>query len=212
MEEQPQEIFGERKTIPVERRMSKFERGLLKHWLIGLATTQTIPSLDTRLTPDVGQKSDVPKIKVQAPSQASDTTDDDPRVDSEPRGIDSVLANDERKPPEKVLEPESDTAEGCPQPIENQNEGDPNPPQTQKLKKRKTFVRKTRNLIARKVFLKMALGRQLAIPVSHLLAKFLLSKSFSLSCKICERSHSSFLLELYPWTRQIRSKSGNSEH
>jgi len=133
--------------------------------------------------PSDPENSNVPRIKVQAPSQGSDTMDDRSEAAREPRRIENVLANERQVSLEEAPVPEDSNATKAPQPNEDQGDASEISP-THRQGKRTMMVRKTRNFLARKMFLKTALGSRFAIPAKEGLRR--LARGEDIDLKIVE--------------------------
>ena len=123
---------------------------------------------DHSMTPQVG--SAIPTIKIQGPSRgASEAGPDENNLDStaEPPLPDRRVMSFEEASQE-ARDRGADMVAVIPHPTDATQ-----PPACVpvKVKKRKTALRKARNLAARKIILKATLGRQLAVPTKEALRR-----------------------------------------
>ena len=109
-----------------------------------------------------------PKIMVHRPSQSSEE-------DPVSRTIDEVLANERQSMPQETnpehfhTNPDPNLTDEPPMQTMSLKPIAWQAPGSQKLQRRKLYLRKIRNAAARKMILKATLGRQLAIPTKQML-------------------------------------------
>ena len=110
----------------------------------------------------------IPIIKIQRASKSTDHSDASLGGAATPPAIETVLANDRQRISEQAANQGSDLVAVLPRSTNTLSEVAVVPV---RIKKRKTALRKTRNVLVRKTFLKASLGRQLAVPTKEALRR-----------------------------------------
>ena len=114
----------------------------------------------------------IPIIKIQRASRSSDHSEAAPEHGFQPQTIDSILVKEHPTSFEQGIKKGSDLVATLPVAPNNLPEVPclPEAPIVPiKIRKRHTALRKTRNALARKTFLKIGLGSQLAVPTKEAL-------------------------------------------